>query len=72
MYDNQNVGEIAISTSEELDVDSKQFHDTRIWTVLKDLIQGYLRYVFIKVVYDPESFIHVHNIIGMSGFSHDR
>ena len=51
--------EVATSTSKELDVDSKQFHDK---------CTGNWRYVFIKVVYDHESFIPVDNIIGMSGF----
>ena len=47
--------EIAISTSEELDVDFKQFHDIRTGTVLKDLFHGCLRHVFTKVVNDPHT-----------------
>ena len=68
MYDNQNVEIIATSTSGKRDVDSKQFHATRTRIVLKDLLQGCLRFVFTKVVNDPQSFIHVDNIIGISGF----
>ena len=56
MYDIQNVE--CTSTPEELDVCSKQFHDT---------CTGNCRYAFTNVFYDPDSFIHV-DIIGMSGF----
>ena len=64
MYDIQNVERLPLPHNyEELNADSKQFHDTRT---------GNWRYVFAKVIYDPESFIHVDNIIGMSGSSYDR
>ena len=57
-----------MSTSGKLDVDSKQFHATHTRTVLKDLLQRYLRFVFTKVVNDPQSLFHADNIIDMSGF----
>ena len=35
---------------------------------IHDTSTGNWRYVFTKVVYDPESFIHVNNSIGKNGF----
>ena len=55
--------EFATSTSEELDVDSKQFHDT-----------GNCRNLFTKIVYDPEiclvNTVQIESVTGISHISH--